>query len=260
MKRLMQGIVCAAGLTAAFSVTVAGISGCSNGAAQLPDTLKVQNVDAAGNVITVTGKEVVKVVPDMAQIEYSIFSQEATAEACQARNSEDLNKAITILKGLGVDEKSIQTSSYGLNPIHDWNSPTQEITGYEMNTSLLVSDIPIDQAGAIMSQSVAAGVNRIDSVSYFASNYDASYQEALKGAMDMAQRKAEALAEAGGKTIAGVARVEEAGYNPNTRYFSYNTAGGMMAAEEETPVAADMAVMPGQVRVEAQVIVDYELN
>ena len=33
-----------------------------------------------------------------------------------------------------------------------------------------------------------------------------------------------------------------------------------MAAEEETSVAADMAVMPGQVRVEAQVIVDYELN
>lgn len=159
---------------------------------------------------------------------------------------------------LGVDEKSIQTSSYGLSPVHDWNSPTQEITGYEMTTRLTVSDIPIENAGTIMSQSVAAGVNGIDSVSYFASSYDESYQEALKGAMAMAQKKAEALAEAGGKTIAGVARVEEAGYYPQARYSSYNSGAGKSAALETA--AADMAVMPGQVSIEAQVVVDYELN
>ena len=49
-----------------------------------------------------------------------------------------------------------------------------------MTTSLTVSDIPVDQAGAIISQSVEAGVNGIESVDYFSSNYDAAYQEALK--------------------------------------------------------------------------------
>lgn len=259
MKQTVKRTMYAAGLITAISVTAVGLGGCSGSGVSLPDTLKVQNVDAANNVITVTGREEVKVTPDMARIEYAIYSQDATADACQAKNTEDLNKAIEVLEGLGVDEKSIQTSSYGLSPVHDWNSPNQQITGYEMTTRLTVSDIPIDNAGAVLSQSVAAGVNGIDSVSYFASNYDESYQEALKGAMAMAQKKAEALAEASGKTIAGVAHVEEAGYSPDTRYSSYSGGAGKREVME-TAAAADMAVMPGQVSVEAQVSVDYELK
>lgn len=97
-------------------------------------------------------------------------------------------------------------------------------TGYEMTTRLTVSNIPIDKAGTIISESVAAGVNGIDSVSYFSSNYDASYQEALKGAMAVAKAKADALAEASGKSIVGVAHVEEFGYNPYVRNSSFSGA------------------------------------
>lgn len=257
MKLNMRRTIYAAGMTAAVAAVTAGLGGCTAGT-QFPDTLKVQNVDGAGNVITVTGQEEVKVVPDMAQIEYTIYTRADTAKDCQDQNSSDLDKTIETLKSLGVEEKSIQTSSYGLNPIHDWNSPKQEITGYEMNTRLTVSDIPIDNAGSIISQSVAAGVNGIDSVSYFSSNYDASYQEALKGAMAVAKTKAEALAEASGRTIAGVAHVEEFGYNPYTRNSSYGP--GARAVEETMGAAADMAVMPGEVKVEAKVTVDFEIE
>ena len=158
-----------------------------------------------------------------------------------------------------MEETSIQTSSYGLSPIRIWNSDKQEIIGYEMTTNLTVSDIPIDNAGTIITKSVAAGVNGINSVSYFSSSYDASYQEALKGAMAVAQAKAQALAEASNKTLAGVVHVEEFGYQPETRYASYNAGG---SAKMAAAVAEDAAasVMPGQVSVEAQVTVSYELN
>ena len=56
---------------------------------------------AAENVITVTGREEVKVVPDMAQIEYAVYTREDTAAACQEKNANDLNAAIETLKGLG---------------------------------------------------------------------------------------------------------------------------------------------------------------
>ena len=131
-------------------------------------------------------------------------------------------------------------------------------SGYEMTTRLTVSDIPIDQAGTILSESVSAGVNGIDSVTYFSSGYDASYQEALKGAMAVARAKADALAEASGRTVAGVSHVEEYGYNPNARYASYNSSGPGKAAG--TAAAADMAVMPGEVSVEAQVTVDFTIQ
>lgn len=257
--------ILAAGITAAVAAAAIGAAGCgaagasTTGAVSVPDTIRVENVEGAGETITVTGREEVKVVPDMAQIEYAVYTQADTADACQTENAENLNKTIETLKGLGVGENSIQTSAYGLNPIYDWNSGNQEITGYEMTTRITVSDIPIDQAGTILSQSVVAGVNQIDAVSYFSSNYDASYQEALKGAIAVAQAKAQAIAEAGGKTVAGIVNVEEYGYNPEVRYSNYSGSGAR-AVEETAAAAMDMGVMPGQVSVEAQVNVEFAIE
>ena len=157
-----------------------------------------------------------------------------------------------------MEETSIQTSAYSLNPIYDWNSGTQNITGYEMTTRITVSDIPIDQAGEILSESVIAGINQVDSVSYFSSNYDASYGEALKGAVAMAQEKAQSIAEASGKSVAGISHVEEYGYNPQVRYSSYS--GANKAVAETAAAAMDMAVMPGEVSVEAQVSVEFVIE
>ena len=166
-----------------------------------------------------------------------------------------------VLKSLGVEERSIQTSSYGLDPIYNWNSDTREITGYEMNTQLTVSDIPIGEAGSIMSQSVVAGVNSIDNVSYFCSTYDESYQEALKKAIEMAKGKASAMAEASGRTLGEVSNVEEYGYNPYTRYTGYMSGGARNEMAMETTAAAmDMGVMAGEISVEAQVSVTFNLQ
>ena len=78
--------------------------------AQFPDTIKVQDVnDSEG--ITVTGKEEVKVVPDMTEIRYGVYSQAQTASQCQEDNAKQLDQTIETLKGLGVEETSIQTSA-----------------------------------------------------------------------------------------------------------------------------------------------------
>ena len=76
--------------------------------------------------------------------------------------------------------------------------------------------------------------------------------------MAVAQAKAQALAEASGKTLAGVVHAEEFGYRPETRYASYNSGGSAKMAAAVEDAAAP--VMPGQVSVEAQVTVSYELN
>ena len=123
-----------AGMAAAvlFAAVMAG--GCAT-PAQFPDTIKVQDVnDSEG--ITVTGKEEVKVVPDMTEIRYGVYSQAQTASQCQEDNAKQLDQTIETLKGLGVEETSIQTSAYGLSPIYDWNSGNRTITGYEMNTEI----------------------------------------------------------------------------------------------------------------------------
>lgn len=245
---------------AAVAAVAVGLSACS-AQTQVPGTIVVQSADTASNQLTVSGKEEVRVVPDMAEIVFSIHTQKPTAEECQQENAKNLDATIEKLKSLGIEERSMQTSSYGMDPIYNWNSDTREITGYEMNTSLTVSDIPIDEAGSILSQAVTAGVNSIDNVSYFCSNYDENYQEALKKAIEMAKSKAQAMAEASGRTLGQVAHVEEYSYNPAARYTGY-MAGGQAKnmALESTAAAMDMGVMAGEIRVEAQVSVTFNLQ
>ena len=180
----------------------------------------------------------------MAEIRFGVSTQEKTAKACQEKNNEDLTKVIQFLKDFGIAEESIQTSNYGLNPIYDWSSG-QTLTGYEMETSLTVSDVTIDQTGTLLTACVDAGINNINRITYFSSQYDACYQEALTKAIDSARQKAQAIAEAGGCTLGAVVHVEEYADSQEARYNGYakaaKTAGGFEASME------DMAVEPGQV-------------
>ena len=68
-----------------------------------------------------------------------------------------------------------------------------------MTTEVVVSDVAIEDAGAIISDSVNAGINSIDSVQYQCSNFDEIYQEALKKAIESAR---ESRSDGGGKTAA----------------------------------------------------------
>ena len=237
------------------AVSAIGLTACTQGSttAPIPDTIKVENVK--DDVITVQSTEEVKVVPDMAELVFSVTTQAADAKACQEQNSKDLDNVISFLKGTGIAETSIQTSNYGLDPIYDWNSG-RTITGYEMNTTITVSDIPIDQAGTLISSSVEAGINSISQVTYLSSKYDETYQQALKNAIASAKVKAEAIAEAGGCTLGPVVHVEEYNDNQIARYSTYKNA----AVEDMAAGAASMSVEPGQLSVEARVTVEFEIQ
>ena len=237
------------------AVSAFGLTACAQGStsAPIPDTLKVENVK--DHVITVQSSEEVKVVPDMAELVFSVTTQAEDAKACQEQNSRDLANVISFLKDSGIAETSIQTSNYGLDPVYDWNSG-RTISGYEMNTEITVSDVPIDQAGALISSSVEAGINSISQVTYLSSKYDESYQQALKNAIASARVKVEAIAEAGGCSLGAVIHVQEYSDNQTARYSSYRNA----ATEDKASGAAAMAVEPGQVSVTAQVTVEFEIQ
>ena len=239
------------------AVSAIGLTACTQGSASapIPDTIKVENVK--DNVITVQSSEEVKVVPDMAELVFSVTTQAEDAKACQEQNSRDLANVISFLKGSGIAETSIQKSNSGIDPIYDWNSG-RTITGYEMNTTITVSDVLIDQTGSLISSSVEAGINSISQVTYLSSKYDETYQQALKNAIASAKVKAEAIAEAGGCTLGPVVHVQEYNDNQTARYSSYRNA-----ATEKEDMAAGAAAMnaePGQLSVQAQVTVEFEIQ
>lgn len=47
-------------------------------------------------LITVTSREIVKTVPDMAEIIYAVTTQNRDASACQTENSEKVNQLVQV--------------------------------------------------------------------------------------------------------------------------------------------------------------------
>ncbi len=252
MMRNRMAFLLAAGTMTMTSA--AGLAGCTSA----PASVTVQSAENTG--ITVTSQEKIKAEPDIAEITYSVYSQAADASTCQSENQTDLDAVLALLKEKGIADTSVQTSGLGLNPIYDWDNG-KKITGYEMTTEVVVSDVAIEDAGAIISDSVNAGINSIDSVQYQCSNFDEIYQEALKKAIESARVKAEAMAEAGGCKLGTMTNVQEYSSGQQARYYDTSYSSGMAMKETAMEDAgAGRNLMPGQVDVEAEVSATFSIQ
>lgn len=278
-KKIYMSIFCTLLLTGSILLSACGAANPSQPmsaetAAQSPNTsassgpvttiapAPVNYNSGISNTITVNSNEKVTVIPDIAEVVYAVRTQSKAAADCQKKNTEDINKVIELLKGLGIKDTSIQTSDYNMYPIYDYSSNTQKITGYEAVSSLTVSDIPIANLGDILTKSVSTGVNTIQSVTYESSKYDEGYQEALKLAMGTALTKAQALAEAGNCSLGGVVGVQENSNYTAARYTD-NALGNQMMAKQEASLSMDSAspeIMPGQIEVQVNITVQYQIQ
>ncbi len=241
-------------LAASFGIlTACGTASASS--ASLPSSIQIE--DTSSQVITVTSSETVQITPDIAQLVFAIHSQEKTAKDCQHQNMVSLNQVLEYLKTQGIADTSVKTSNYSLNPIYDWKNG-QTLTGYEMTTNITISDVPLENAGALITSVIENGANDVESVTYLSSKYDDCYQEALQTAIASAKTKAEALASAGGRSLGAMVRVEE--YTPNTSTRYTKNLSSNSAMEEKATADVAMDVMPGQLDVKATVTVDFAIQ
>ena len=215
-----------------------------------------------GNAITVNSSEKVTVVPDIAEIVYSVRTQAKNAASCQQENTASVNQVIDLLKDLNVAEASIQTSDYYMNPVYDYSENTARITGYEATTTLTVSDLPIDELDEILAKSVDGGINTIQSITYMASRYDESYHQALTNAVSAAYEKASVLAQAAGCTVGNVISIQETSGYSEARYTdtALTNMSRSMKKEAEYSLADTAGIMPGEIQIEASIVAEYQLN
>ncbi len=226
----------------------------------IPNVIQVENVNPE-KTVTISARETVKVEPDMAVITYGINTEEEDAKLCQQKNTEVLNQVLAFLKGEGFEDSSIATSGFSLDPMYDWSGNQRILTGYEMRTQVTVSDVPIEQVGALISKTVDSGANEILSVSYLSSKYDQAYEQALTKAVEQAKTKAESMAHAGGCQVAGVVSMEEYTDNQNGRYVESGLRNSMklMEAAADSGGIEEMMVMAGEMQVTADIQVVFSL-
>ena len=259
----LAAIVCASALSITGCASAANPSDKSSITTTVAQAQEIASADAAvssQDTVTVSAKGSTRTIPDRAELHFGIRTQAETAEKAQKENSSNVDAVVKVLTQNEIQEKDIQTSMYDVSPQYDWNTGDgTNVIGYSAFSSLSVKNVPIDDAGKLITACTEAGANEFNGISYSSTQYESLYAEALKDAVAAAEAKAKVLAEAAGRNLGDVKTIVE-GYQDMT--YANNSekvyaASGMGAAEDSASAAN---ILPGQAEITANVTVTYTLQ
>ena len=170
-----------------------------------------------------------------------------------------VKNVMEVLTGRGIEEKSICMTYYSMYPQYDWSDGEQRITRYNVTTTMTVQDQNIKDLGTLLSACMAAGINNVDNVSFFCSSYDEAYRQALAQAVADSRLKAEALAQAAGKTLGEPVTITEGWQDTSARY-GRNAEVPLAMSEAAAQDSAGPSLQPGETEITANVTVTYRIN
>jgi uncharacterized protein YggE len=242
------------------------------------DDRNLNNDSAAPSTVSTFGTATTtEVRPDQLSVTVAVETNGTTAQEAVFLNANLTAQVIAAVRGLGINENQIETSSYILSPIYQYIPPLQpcieiyppppecetrqEIIGYRAsNTVTATLDVNADlNAGQVIDAAVGAGANRVDGIVFFISQErqqqirDSLIRDAIANARQRANIAAEALA----MTVSGV---QSAILNPiDFPVYSVGLREGA-AAEAADSVSAPTPILPGQQEVSTTVSVVFYLS
>jgi uncharacterized protein YggE len=248
------------------------------------DNFGQQNDRLAANPSTISssGTSTTEVRPDQVSVTVGVETNGTTAQEAVSQNANLTAQVIAAVRGLGINEDRIETSSFSVSPIYEPRQPlqpcieiyppppgcetSQEIIGYSAtNTVTATLDVPFLRilaqptpdlnAGQVIDAAIGAGANRIDAVVFFVSqNRQQEIRDTLiNDAIANARQRANIAAEALGMTLSGV---ESVTLNPiDFPVFSVGLREGSAAGADSVP--APTQILPGQQEVSTTVNVVF---
>ena len=155
--------------------------------------------------VEVSGTGSVEIVPDRVRADFTVETRESSAEAAAERNARTMTAVMTALRSAGLPGIEIRTHSYRLDPVYAFptvnGARTQRLDGYRVTNHIRVTIDDVDAAGRLIDLAIAAGSNRVASLSFLATATDDARRQALRLAVQQATAQAEALAEALGRRL-----------------------------------------------------------
>ncbi len=253
-----------AGLALVTTMGIATVASTPSPA--LASEVQAGSTQAVQRTIQVSASDSVKVLPDMAELSLTICPQGATAQEAQAQAASELDALKAALAALGIDEKNIVASQVNIYARYDWSDYVEKIVGYQASIDITLKELTIDQANSAIPAIAGIEDTTLDGTRFYVSTYDERYQEALVSALQVAQAKAQVLAQAAGTQLGAVANVCENYDSQEYRYSSVQakSEAATMAVTEDAAAdtgagnSSDM-LNPGEIEIKANISVTYEL-
>ncbi len=199
------------------------------------------------SLITVSARGEIQAVPDRAYILLSVQTRNVSAAGAAGENASKQTAVIAALRSLGLTASQISTQNYTVTPEtrNDTGNHTPRVVSYLVSNSLRVEVSDLSLVGKIIDSSLSHGANEVASVSFFESNADQLYQDALTLAVSNAKAQANVMAVAAGGHLGGLVELNSAGER-----FPSPVMGNVRMA---TFAATETPIMPGQDRISASV-------
>ena len=203
--------------------------------------------------IEVDGSGETRTSPDTADLDLAIETQAKTAEAAATLNATLATKVIDALKSKLGTKGKVTTGGYLLDPEYD-QRPNEKprIISYNAQNTVTVHTGALDLVGALIDSAIAAGANRVNSLSFSVKDNTKARTEAIAIATRDAHAQADALASALGVKLG---KVLKASTVSEVRPIPVRMGRAMaMSANVATPVE------PGEVTVPATVSLTFEIE
>ena len=217
----------------------------------------------AKNTITVSDTGEIYAKPDLALISFSVKTEAKQVSEAMSENTKKMNAVIDFVKGEGVEEKDLKTTSFNIYPRYEWHKeigipPYPEgkrvLVGYEVTQRLQVKIRDMEKIGKIIEGATAAGTNQVGDLQFTIDNQDVFKAQARKQAIDKTKAKAKELASQLGVNLVRITNFSESSVLPRY-YVGFKETVGMGGAEAPTP-----QIETGENKITVTVTITYEIN
>lgn len=233
----------------------------------------------ASNVITVSGKGELNVVPDVASFSFSVAENAKSVSDAQDQSAKKMNSIMSAIKEMGVNEKDIKTTGYNIYPKYEYvrtncsyekttNSVnigvaepmSQCYTGKDVLVGYVVSqtvDIKVRKtadAGKILTKVGSLGATNVSGLNFVVDDSDKVLAEARNKAIIDAKEKASELSKSLGIKLTKIVNFYESGNNPV--YYG-------MGAMDSKALSSSMSVPEisvGENKITSNVTITYEVQ
>jgi uncharacterized protein YggE len=194
--------------------------------------------------VNVSGKGEVRLVPDLAYVYIGVKTQAENVAEALSQNSNQAQQVSEVLKGLGVEDKDIQTTAFNVYPQQEYGPNGETLrTVYVVENTVFVTVRKLDQLGQMLDQVVRSGANSINGVSFDVEAREQHLAEARKLAIADAQKKAAEMADAAGVKLGALQSLNV--YGSEVPVPVYDGKGGS-AAQMSSPIAAGQLVLSAE--------------
>jgi uncharacterized protein YggE len=201
--------------------------------------------------ITVVGVGKVSLVPDIARINVGAEARASTVAEAKTEVDRQIDAIMAVLKELGIADKDIQTSHYGIyferepfpGAMREGGLAQEPQGAYRVSNMLQVTVRDVNAAGDVLDGVVEAGANQVYGVTFTVSDDTKWQSEARKNAVANARARAEELAGLTGVELGEVQLVSEViGSGPMPIAYAERAMGGGGIAPGELEMSTQVQV------------------